>query len=579
MSFGSAAGDMKEDVPEKRSTDSPASLPKEKRCVPHGDVEVNDIDFIAGHETLQSPSWFARNRGLVRSVKLCALAALILGWWISATLLPATRHRWIVQTFWAWSFIAIIAFRFIPNSIVTRPVEAVWIPLVQRPFFSLPKYARYGLGWLALVGIIIGCAFGFKLENGTNYGDRAISVLGLFVFQFGFWATSKHRSHVQWQTVIVGLFTQQAVAVFVLKTGAGYHMFRWFANLASDFSNQGLVGAAFFFDQDTVDTKHWFFVNILSVVMFFIASVQMFYYLGVMQWVIKHFAWFFFKTMYISGAEAVVAAASPFVGQAESVCLVRPYVDIMTESEIHLSLTSGFSTVAGSTLSAYISYGVPAQNLVTASMMSIPASIAISKIRIPEVDEPVTRGRVVIDRGVESDKDAPVNVLHAFAKGAVFGLCVVGQIICNVVAILSLVAAINGLLTWVGRGFGIHQLTLQVILRYVFYPIVFLLGVPRSEILRVSELLATKLIANEFAAYVDLKELMASPNALSKRGFTIATYALCGFANFSSIAIMIGILSAMAPSRHHVIARIAPSAMISGFLSTLQAAGIAGMLA
>jgi CNT family concentrative nucleoside transporter len=225
--------------------------------------------------------------------------------------------------------------------------------------------------------------------------------------------------------------------------------------------------------------------------------VQLFYYLGIMQWVIKHFAWFFFKTMNVSGAEAVVAAASPFLGEGESACLVRPYVDIMTESEIHLIMTSGefmsflnsmtigelmntiwgFSTIAGAILSAYISLGVPAQNLITASVMSIPASIAISKLRVPEMEEPVTRGRIVVDRGEEDAKHAPVNALHAFAKGAVLGLILAGQVICNVVTILSLVAAINGLLTWIGRGFGIHQLTLQLLLRYVFYPITFFLGV------------------------------------------------------------------------------------------------------
>jgi len=228
-------------------------------------------------------------------------------------------------------------------------------------------------------------------------------------------------------------------------------------------------------------------------------------------------------------------------------------------------------------MSAYISLGVPAQNLITASVMSIPASIAISKVRLPELEEPVTRGRVVVDRG-EQVKDAPVNVLHAFAKGAVFGLVVAGQILCNVLAILSLVATINGLLTWIGRGFGIHHLTLQLALRYVFYPITFLLGVPRPEILRVSELLATKLIENEFAAYLDLQALMASQDALSKRGYTIASYALCGFANISSLGIQIGVLSALAPSRTRLIARIGLSAMICGFISTLQAAGIAGML-
>jgi concentrative nucleoside transporter, CNT family len=279
-----------EDVPEKKSSLSTTSLPNEKQDVPNGDEAVIDVSIDKDLDV--QPSWFIRNRDLVRRVKLCALAALILAWWISATVLRDTRHRWIVQTLFAWSFIAIIAFRFIPNSVVTRPVEAVWIPLVQRPFFALPKFVRYGVGWLALLAIIMGSAFGFKVENvgylrltlskyiyivdihpliralwsqGTNYGDRAISVLGLVVFQFGFWATSRHRSHIQWQTVIVGLFMQQAIALFVLKSGAGFHLFNWLATLATDFLNKGLVGAAFFFDQDTVNTKHWFFVNVVRL--------------------------------------------------------------------------------------------------------------------------------------------------------------------------------------------------------------------------------------------------------------------------------------------------------------------------
>jgi len=200
--------------------------------------------------------------------------------------------------------------------------------------------------------------------------------------------------------------------------------------------------------------------------------------------------------MNVSGAEAVVAAASPFVGQGESACLVKPYVDIMTKSEIHLVMTSGkspnfaksmtsgdltgfirgFSTISGSLLAVYVNLGVPAQNLITASIMSIPASIAISKIRMPELEEPVTRGRVVVDRGEEDAKHAPVNALHAFAKGAVFGLVVAGQVLCNVLTILSLVATIDGLLTWIGHGFGMHNLTLQLVLRNIFYPITFFLG-------------------------------------------------------------------------------------------------------
>jgi CNT family concentrative nucleoside transporter len=270
--------------------------------------------------------------------------------------------------------------------------------------------------------------------------------------------------------------------------------------------------------------------------------------------------------MNVSGAEAVIAAASPFIGQGESACLVKPYVDVMTDSEIHLAMTSGFSTIAGSVLLAYISLGVPAQNLITSSVMSIPASIAVSKIRYPETEEPVTRGRVVVDRG-EHGPDSPANALHAFSQGAVFGLVVAGLILANLLTILSLIAAINGLLTWVGKGFGINHLTLELIIGYIFYPIAFFLGVPRGEILRVSRLLATKLVANEFSAYLSLQAIMASNDPLSYRAWVITQYALCGFANLGSVGIQIGVLSAMAPGKASVISRVALSAMICGFIT------------
>jgi Na+ dependent nucleoside transporter N-terminus len=162
-----------------------------------------------------------------RPFVLTALALTILAWWISATVLKATRHRWIPQTVWSWFFILVIAFRFIPNSIVTRPVQAVWQPIVSRPFMRLPYYVRLSLGWLCLLGIVFGSAFGFPTQPGTNRGDRAISVLGLFIFQCGFFLSSRHKNSIQWRTIIVGLFIQQAIAMFVLKSGAGFHIFNW----------------------------------------------------------------------------------------------------------------------------------------------------------------------------------------------------------------------------------------------------------------------------------------------------------------------------------------------------------------
>jgi CNT family concentrative nucleoside transporter len=165
VNFDSTPASLKEDFVKKGPSDSMTSLTKEKESIPHGNVEENSVDVTIGEDTPRTGSWFSRNRGFVRRVKLYTLALFILAWWISATVLPATRHRWIVQTFFAWSFIAIIVFRFVPNSIVARPVQAVWVPLVERPFFALPRYARYGMGWLAIVAIVIGCAFGFELEN------------------------------------------------------------------------------------------------------------------------------------------------------------------------------------------------------------------------------------------------------------------------------------------------------------------------------------------------------------------------------------------------------------------------------
>ncbi|KAK0476601.1 Na+ dependent nucleoside transporter C-terminus-domain-containing protein [Armillaria novae-zelandiae] len=553
---------------QRKTTTSSASFDEKKNHAAKDAEAVMSTD----KEEDETPTFYQRFRPFI----LGAVAMVILGWWISSIVLKATRHRWIVQTLFAWFFILVIAFRFIPNRVVSDPVSSVWMPCVQEPWYKLDRKLRLAIGWLCLLGIVFGSAFGFKLENGSNYGDRAISVLGLFIFQCGFVISSKSRSTIPWPTVIVGLFIQQAIALFVLKSGAGFSIFNWIATLAADFLSQSKAGATFFFDVETV-AKSWFFVNTLAAIIFFVAFVQMMYYLGVMQWILKNFAWFFFKLMDVSGAEAVVAASSPWIGQGESACLVRPYVDLMTDSELHLTMTSGFSTIAGSVMTAYISLGVPPENLVTSSVMSIPASIAISKIRMPESEEPVTRGNIVIDRG-EKKEQAPSNALHAFSQGAVFGLIVAGQILTNVLTVLSLVSAINGLLTWIGHGFGIHQLTLQLIIGYIFYPVTFFLGVPRSEILTVSRLLATKLVANEFSAYLELKALMASDAALSQRGYTIASYALCGFANLGSLGIQIGVLGALAPSKGKVIARIAVSAMICGFLSTLQTAGIAGML-
>lgn len=228
---------------------------------------------------------------------------------------------------------------------------------------------------------------------------------------------------------------------------------------------------------------------------FFVALVQLLYYIGVVQWFIGKFAVFFFWSMRVSGAEAVVAAASPFIGQGESAILIKPFVAYTTQAELHQIMCSGFATIAGSVLVAYIALGVNGQALVSSCIMSIPASLAISKLRYPESEETLTSGRVVIP---DDDEHRAANSLHAFANGAWLGLKIAGMILATLLCIIAFLGLADGLLTWWGRYLNINNppLTVELIVGYICYPVAFLLGVPRNgDLLKVGQLIGTKLIA------------------------------------------------------------------------------------
>lgn len=339
------------------------------------------------------------------------------------------------------------------------------------------------------------------------------------------------------------------------------------------FADNGII----FLTDATVPATHWFLVGVLPAVIFFVALVQLFYYLGTLQWFIGKFAVFFFWSMRVSGAEAVVAAASPFIGQGESAILIRPFIAHLTQAELHQIMCSGFATIAGSVLVVYISIGVNGQALISSCIMSIPASLAISKLRYPETEETLTSGRCVIPN---DDEHRAANSLHAFANGAWLGLKIAGMILATLLCIIALLALTNGLLTWWGHYLNINDppLTVELIMGYICYPIAFLLGVPRNgDLLKVGKLIGVKLIANEFYAY-DLLQHNPEYADLSPRSRLIATYALCGFANIGSLGTQIGVLSQIAPARGGDVSRLALSALIAGALSTLTSASIAGLL-
>ncbi|KAF5009658.1 hypothetical protein FDECE_4142 [Fusarium decemcellulare] len=526
-----------------------------------------------------------RHKGpLIHLIIFCVMT----GWWIASLVLHRNDKNWVVP-FLLWLVIMLrLIFFYVPIRYVSGPIRWVWHHTAVAVYDRIPSKFRTPLGALvAIAAILIGAFVSEEVEDNTRE-NRAISLFGMAVFIFVLWATSRDRKHINWRTVIVGMLAQYIIGLFVLRTGVGYSIFRFIADRAADLLGFARDGVAFLTSPETSQTP-WFFFGVIPAIIFFISLVQVLYYIGFLQWFIMKFATFVFWALGVSGAEAVVAAATPFIGQGESAMLVRPFVPHMTKAELHQIMTCGFATISGSVLVGYIGLGLNREALVSSCIMSIPASLAISKLRYPETEETLTAGRVVIP---DDDEHKAENALHAFANGAWLGIKIAGTIITSLLCIIALVAFINGLLTWWGKYLNITdpELTLQTILGYLLYPVAFLLGIPRNnpryaevglaadgDILRVAKLIAEKIITNEYNAF---SALTGNPDyaLLSPRSQLVATYALCGFGNIGSLGIQIGILGQLAPSRGGEVAQLAVSALISGVLATLTSASVAGLV-
>lgn len=510
------------------------------------------------------------------------LFLVMTGWFITAVVLHRDDKGWLIP-FLLWLFIAIrFVTSYVSTKYITSPISKVWMAAVYNPWHKVPeKFRTPILGAITVSVIIIGTFATEESEDNTR-ANRTVSIAGLILLISIFFITSRNRKAVVWQTIIVGMLAQFLLALFVLRSKAGYDIFDFIAYLAKTLLGFSAAGTQFLFN-DKIFSTGYFVINVLPPIIFFVAFVQLLYYWGILQWAVKKFAYVFFYTMKVSGAEAVVAAASPFVGQGESAMLIRPFIPHLTDSELHAVMTAGFATIAGSVLAAYISMGISPIALISSCVMSIPASLAISKLRWPEEEETLTAGEIIIP---EDNEEKPSNFLHAFANGSFLGLKVAGLIAAALLCILSLLALVNAILTWWGKYLNIDDpeklLTIELILGYLLYPVAFFLGVDRSngQVLLVSKLLGVKIVANEFVAFATLADgdPLSPYRALSARSELIATYAVCGFGNISSVGIQIGVLSTLAPGRAGRVAKVAISALISGIFATLSSASIAGML-
>jgi CNT family concentrative nucleoside transporter len=329
------------------------------------------------------------------------------------------------------------------------------------------------------------------------------------------------------------------------------------------------VGSAFVFGSLVSNQQSFGYIfafQVLPTIIFTSSLFSVLYYLGLMQKVVMMFAKVMSKTMRTSGSESLAAAANVFMGHTEAALVVKPYVGKMTQSELLALLVGGVATIAGGVMAGYIRMGVNAGHLLTASVMAAPASLVIAKILEPETEIPATSG--VVKMEVESEN---TNIIDAIARGAADGLNLALNIAAMLVAFIALMALVNGILSLVG-------VTAQQIMGYLFAPVAFIIGVPPKDALSVGSLFGEKLVLNEFVAYSSLVNMLQTPGTLEPRSATIATYALCGFANFGSIGIQIGGIGGLVPHRRDDVVRLGFRSVFGGTLATFMTASIAGIL-
>ena len=406
----------------------------------------------------------------------------------------------------------------------------------------------------------------------SELGPRLVSATGFLAMIAIAWACSRDRRRFPWRTVAWGVAIQLSLAFTLLRTPIGAVFFGFTNGVVDLFLRYVDAGVRFVFGS-LVDTGFSIAVNVLPIIVFMGSLFAVLYHFGVLQRIVEVMARILSRTMGLSGAESLSAVADVFVGMTEAALVVKPYLERMTRSELFAVMTVGMATVAGSVMLAYVGMLGPgyAGHLATASLLSAPAGLLLAKVIVPETGTPETVGDGRMTVEVES-----VNAIDAAAQGAIAGLRLAGYVGALLVAFVALVAMLNDGLGWLGGLAGLPELTMQRLLGWLLAPLAFLMGVPWHDAAQVGALLGVKTVLNEFLAYQELGRLIQA-GALDPRSSAIASYALCGFANFGSLAILLGGVGGIAPSRRPEIARMGLLAILSGSLATFMTACVAGI--
>lgn len=410
--------------------------------------------------------------------------------------------------------------------------------------------------------------------------ERIVSALGLFSMIGFAWLLSADRRKVSWRVVAGGLLLQFVLGIVLLRTTPGRLFFDQLGKLFNTLMSCVDVGSSEVFGAGY--EEHFIAFKVLPTIIVFSSLMSVLYYLGIIQLVVQGAAWLMQKTLGISGAESLSAAANIFIGQTEAPLVVRPYISSMTRSELMSVMVGGFATIAGGVFAAYVGMGIPANHLVTASVISAPAALLISKVLQPEVNTPKTLGSVSI-----SVENPATNLIEAAGDGAIAGLKLALNVGAMLITFIALVAIVNACLAWLGGLLRFEETwTLQSMLGVLFLPFAWLMGIPYEDCHVAGELLGTRMVLNEFVAYQQLGQIIAanqgvadgSQAQLGERSVVILSYALCGFANFASIGIQLGGIGGIVPERKGELAQLGFRAMLGGTLAAFMTACVAGIL-
>ncbi|MFA9198054.1 NupC/NupG family nucleoside CNT transporter [Aquirufa lenticrescens] len=410
--------------------------------------------------------------------------------------------------------------------------------------------------------------------------ERFTGLLGIVLILGVSFLMSNNRKAINYRTVGVGLLMQVLLAVFILKTETGQNLFQWLGDSINTLLGQADKGAQFVFgslvNRDLMikafgpGNDYIFFFKVVPTIIFVSVLVNMFYHLGVLQRVVSFIGKGVHWLMGVSGAEALSNVASTFVGQVEAQIMIKPYLKNMTNSELMASMTGSFACIAGGVMAVYISLGVPAAYLLAASLMAAPGALVISKIMFPETEKSETEGEVKLELS-----KTHANLVDAIAAGASEGLKVGMNVIAMLIGFIALIALVDLGLGHIGAWINYPELSMNTILGKVFSVFAFAMGVPAQDIEVAGALMGKKMVVNEFVAYLDMVHLKAT---LDPKTIAITSFALCGFANFSSVAIQIGGIGELAPSRRSDLAKLGFKALIAGTLASYLSATLAGLL-